>query len=95
VFGIAMQDASLQESMGPIQNHAKEKLLPTDRAIVMARRMLYEAATAMRDGAEPPALEAKAQRVRAAGVLLDRKLKPQEWAKTHLTGSLDQPVYSL
>src|SRR5262249_61883180 len=35
VFGIAMQDASLQESMGPIQDHAKEKLLPTDRAIVM------------------------------------------------------------
>ena len=54
VFGIAMQDASLQESMGPIQDHAKEKLLPTDRAIVMARRMLYEAATAMQDGAEPP-----------------------------------------
>ena len=43
-----MQDASLQESMGPIQDHAKEKLLPTDRAIVMARRMLYEAAVATR-----------------------------------------------
>jgi hypothetical protein len=95
VFGIAMQDASLQESMGPIQDHAKEKLLPTDRAIVMARRMLYEAATAMQDGATPPALDADAQRVRAAGVLLDRNVKPQEWAKTHLTGGLDQPVYSI
>jgi phthalate 4,5-dioxygenase oxygenase subunit len=95
VFGIAMQDASLQESMGPIQDHAKEKLLPTDRAIVMARRMLYEAAVAMRDGAEPPALEASEQRVRAAGVLLGRNVRPQEWAKTHLTGSLDQPVYSI
>jgi len=63
-----MQDASLQESMGPIQDHAKEKLLPTDRAIAMARRMLYEAAIAMEDGAEPPALAANAQRVRAAGV---------------------------
>ena len=47
IFGFAIQDASLQESMGPIQNHENEKLLPTDRAIVMARRMLYEAATAM------------------------------------------------
>jgi Rieske oxygenase family protein len=36
VFGIAMQDSSLQEGMGPIQDHAKEKLLPTDRTIVMA-----------------------------------------------------------
>jgi phthalate 4,5-dioxygenase len=95
VFGIAMQDASLQESMGPIQDHAKEKLLPTDRAIVMARRMLYEAAVAMGDGAEPPALEANEQRVRAAGVLLGRNVRPQEWAKTHLTGGLDQPVYSI
>ena len=79
VFGIAMQDASL----------------PTDRAIVMARRMLYEAALAMQDGAEPPALDAGAQRVRAAGMLLNRDVKPQEWAKTHLTGGLDQPVYSI
>jgi phthalate 4,5-dioxygenase oxygenase subunit len=90
-----MQDASLQESMGPIQDHAKEKLLPTDRAIVMARRMLYEAALAMQDGAEPPALDAGAQRVRAAGMLLNRDVKPQEWAKIHLTGGLDQPVYSI
>ena len=95
VYGIAIQDASLQESMGPIQDHAKEKLLPTDRAIVMARRMLYEAAIAMQDGATPPALDANAQRVRAAGVLLDRNVKPQEWAKMHLAGGLDQPVYSI
>ena len=81
VFGFAMQDASLQESMGPIQDHEKEKLLPTDRAIVMARRMLYEAATALEKGVEPPALDANQQRVRAAGMLLDRKARPQEWAK--------------
>jgi hypothetical protein len=28
-------------------------------------------------------------------VLLDRDVKPQEWAKIHLTGGLDQPVYSI
>jgi hypothetical protein len=95
VLGIAMQDASLQESMGPIQDHANEKLLPTDRAIVMARRMLYEAAIAVGQGAEPPALAAAAQHVRAAGVLLGRDVKPQEWAKSHLTGGLQQPVYSI
>ena len=31
----------------------------------------------------------------AAGVLLDRDVKPQEWAKIHLTAGLDQPVYSI
>ena len=78
----------------PIELDVK-KLLPTDRAIVMARRMLYEAATAMETGAEPPALDANKQRVRAAGVLLERNLRPQEWAKLHLSDGLNQPVYSI
>jgi nitrite reductase/ring-hydroxylating ferredoxin subunit len=95
VFGFSMQDASLQESMGTIQNHEAEKLLPTDRAIVMARRMLYEAALGLEQGAEPPALDASQQRVRAAGVLLPLDQKPQEWAKVHLADGLTQPVYSL
>jgi phthalate 4,5-dioxygenase len=95
VFGISVQDASLQESMGPIQDRENEKLLPTDRAIVMARRMLHDAATALEAGVEPPALDAGKQRVRAAGVLLDRQAKPQEWAKHHLADGLNQPVYSI
>jgi hypothetical protein len=95
IFGFAIQDASLQESMGPIQNHESEKLLPTDRAIVMARRFLYDAAVALEKGIDPPALDAHQQRVRAAGVLLERSTKPQEWAKAHLRDGLNQPIYTL
>ncbi len=97
VFGFSMQDASLQESMGPIQNHANEKLLPTDRAIAMARRMLFEAAQRLQSEPllPPPALDAKAQRVRAAGVLLPRDQKPQAWAREHLDDGKDQPVFSV
>jgi nitrite reductase/ring-hydroxylating ferredoxin subunit len=95
VFGFAVQDSSLQESMGPIQDHTREKLLPTDRAIVMARRMLYEAATALQPDSQPPALNADQQRARAAGVLLPRDQKPQEWAKIHLVDAKNQPVYSI
>jgi phthalate 4,5-dioxygenase oxygenase subunit len=95
VFGFAMQDASLQESMGPIQDHSKEKLLPTDRAIVMARRMLYEAATALLHDTDPPAIAADQQRVRAAGALLPRDQKPQEWAVIHLADGKGQPIYSI
>ena len=95
VFGFAVQDSSLQESMGPIQDHEKEKLLPTDRAIVTARRMLYEAATALQPDTVPPAVGADQQRVRAAGVLLPRDQKPQEWAKAHLADASNQPVYSI
>ena len=95
VAGIAAQDYSLQESMGPIQNHAEEKILPTDRGIVMARRMLYEAAIDLGKGATPPALNAVAHRVRAAGVLLDKAQDPVTWAKEHLANDLTKPVYTL
>jgi hypothetical protein len=95
VFGFAAQDASLQESMGPIQNYDVEKLLPSDRAILMARRMLFEATVGLEQGQEPPATASTAQRVRSAGVLLPREQKPQEWAKEHLVSGEDQPVYSL
>lgn len=95
VFGFSMQDASLQESMGPIQNHEAERLLPTDRGIVMARRMLYDAALALERGIEPPALNASAQRVRAAGVLLDRAQDPVQWASRELADGLQQAVYSI
>ncbi len=95
VFGFSMQDASLQESMGTIQDHAREKLLPTDRAITMARRMLYDAATALTPGSDPPAVDAAQQRVRAAGVLLPRAASPQQWAKEHLADGLNEPVYTI
>ncbi len=95
VFGFSVQDASLQESMGTIQNHADERLLPTDKAIVMARRMLHDAALALARGIEPPALDARNQRVRAASVLLDRTINPVEWAREHLADSSNQAVYSI
>lgn len=95
IFGFSAQDYSLQESMGPIQNHEAEQLLPTDKAIVMARRMLHEAALGLAQGVEPPALDAREQRVRPAGVLLPRDANPLEWAKANLADGLDRPLYSL
>ncbi|WP_076999295.1 Rieske 2Fe-2S domain-containing protein [Variovorax sp. KK3] len=95
IFGFSMQDASLQESMGPIQDHEAERLLPTDKAIVMARRMLHEAALGLAEGVEPPALDASMQHVRAAGVLLPRGDNPSEWAREHLADGSKQPVYSI
>ena len=95
VFGFSAQDYSLQESMGSIQNHAEEKLLPTDKAIVMARRMLHEAAVGLEKGVEPPALDAKEQRVRAAGVLLKRDIDPVAWAQENLSDGLNQPLFSI
>jgi hypothetical protein len=94
VEGFSIQDASLQESMGPIQDYAKEHLVSTDKPIAMARRMLARAARELPKGVEPPALDPAAQRVRAASVLLDRGVKAEEWAREALK-SLKTPVFSV
>ena len=66
VKSIAMQDASVQESMGPIQNRTKENLVSTDNAIIMARHRLRRAALALQHGVGPPGLTHECQRVRSA-----------------------------
>ncbi|MES2400055.1 MAG: aromatic ring-hydroxylating dioxygenase subunit alpha [Pseudomonadota bacterium] len=95
VAGISAQDYSLHESMGTIQNHEAEHLLPTDRGIVMARRMLGDAANDLRKGIEPPALDSSSQHARAAGVLLEKKVNPMEWAKENIADNLTQQVFSI
>ncbi len=71
VWGIAMQDASLQESMGPIVDRTKENLVSTDNGIIMARHRLSKAAIALRDkGAEPPGRGPEHQQVRSAARVL-------------------------
>jgi phenylpropionate dioxygenase-like ring-hydroxylating dioxygenase large terminal subunit len=66
VKGISMQDASIQESMGPITDRTLEYLAPTDIAIVKARRRLLDAALSLQKGAQPPGLEPETHRVRSA-----------------------------
>ncbi len=95
VEGFSVQDASLQESMGPIQDHSKEHLVSTDKPIAMARRMLFNAALNLSQGIEPPALDDGVQRVRAASVLLDKSASVTDWAKDVLYDELGQPVFSL
>jgi len=95
VAGISSQDASLQESMGEIQDRSREKLLPTDRGIVMARRLLLDALQAQQRGEPPPALDPAAQHVRAAAVLLARDTDPQGWARERLADARSQPVFSV
>ena len=67
IEGIAMQDASLQESMGPIVDRTKENLVSTDNGIIMARHRLLRAAKALAEkGTTPPGVDAGAS-ARALG----------------------------
>jgi phenylpropionate dioxygenase-like ring-hydroxylating dioxygenase large terminal subunit len=71
IRGIAQQDASLQESMGPIVDRTKERLVSSDTGIIKARQKLRKAVEALRDqGVTPPGVDPDHHRVRSASIVL-------------------------
>lgn len=85
IEGFAMQDASVQESMGAIQDRARENLVSTDNGIIMARHRLMKAAKALKDkGVLPPGRMPEEQRVRSASVVLPPDVAFAEAAKEAL-----------
>src|SRR6185503_16988463 len=89
IEGIAMQDASLQESMGPIQDRTRENLCSTDNGIIMTRRLLLRAAQANRAGKPLPGLVPATQRVRSCAIELPRNVKFKDGAWEGLFRELD------
>ena len=84
VEGFAMQDASVQESMGPIQDRTRENLVPTDQGIIMARRRLIAAAQGLRKGMQPPGIDPRHQRVRSVSIILPKGVPFSEAAEDAL-----------
>jgi phthalate 4,5-dioxygenase oxygenase subunit len=70
VRSLAIQDASVQESMGAIADRSTEHLVSTDAAIIMARRRLLKAVEAMQKGDPIPGLSPESQQVRSASFIL-------------------------
>jgi phthalate 4,5-dioxygenase oxygenase subunit len=70
IAGLAMQDASIQESKGPIQDRTRENLVSTDNAIIMAHLLLGKVAEGVAMGGRAPGPEAAAQNVRSASFVL-------------------------
>jgi phenylpropionate dioxygenase-like ring-hydroxylating dioxygenase large terminal subunit len=96
VEGIAMQDASLQESMGPIADRTKENLTSTDNGIVMARVRLLKAARALAEkGETPPGVDPTHHRVRSASVILAPDEPFSRAAKDALTMRAGHPHSSV
>ena len=84
IEGIAMQDASLQESMGPIQDRTQENLCSTDNGIIMTRRLLLKAAKDNREGKPLPGLKADSQRVRSCSIELPSNVRFKDGARDGL-----------
>jgi phenylpropionate dioxygenase-like ring-hydroxylating dioxygenase large terminal subunit len=96
VEGIAIQDASLQESMGPICDRSKEMLVSTDKGIMMARRKLFEALSKLEDlGETPPGVDPDSHKVRSASLLLPRSRHFEDGAAAALRVTPGQPHASV
>ena len=86
VAGFAIQDASLQESMGPICDRTKENLVSTDNGIIMARHRLLRAAKALVEKEiTPPGVDPAHHRVRSASIVLPPEQAFKDAAKEALT----------
>jgi phthalate 4,5-dioxygenase oxygenase subunit len=72
IQGIAMQDAAVTSSMGPIYDRSKEHLGTSDVMVIRVRRRVIAAIQAhMKYGTPPPGVDdPEAYRVRSGGVLL-------------------------
>ena len=96
IEGIAMQDASLQESMGPIQDRTRENLVGTDNGIIMMRNRLMKAAKALAEkGEAPPGTAPAHQQVRSAAVLLPHDMPFKEAAREALRAEPGKPHASV
>ncbi|MBI2189479.1 MAG: aromatic ring-hydroxylating dioxygenase subunit alpha [Acidobacteria bacterium] len=85
IEGFAMQDQSLQESMGPIVDRTKETLVATDSGIIMCRQRLLRAVNALvEQGIAPPGVDLAHQRVRSAAVVLPQDQPYKDGAREAL-----------
>ena len=97
IEGIGMQDASLQESMGAVQDRTKENLVSTDNGIIMARQRLFKAARALAENPDfvPPGLDPEHQKVRSVAMLIKRDVHYKEGAKEHFKSAPGKPHSSV
>jgi phthalate 4,5-dioxygenase oxygenase subunit len=96
VAGIAMQDASLQESMGPIIDRSREHLTTTDNGIIMARQRLMRAARMLADQAiAPPGTDPASHHVRSAAIVLPAGVVFHAAARDALTARPGVPPASV
>jgi hypothetical protein len=95
IEGIAIQDSSLQESMGSITDRTKENLVSTDNGIIMARHRLRKAAQALEKGVAPPGTDPVTHRVRSAALVLPPDVAFKDAAKEALIARTGVPITSV
>jgi phthalate 4,5-dioxygenase oxygenase subunit len=86
IEGFAIQDSSLQESMGPVCDRTKENLVSTDNGIIMARHRMLRSLKAYQDkGTFPPGVDPQHHHIRSVSIVLPPDQAFKDGAKQALT----------
>jgi len=89
IYGVNTQDHAVQESMGPIVDRTKEHLGTTDKAVIIARKLLLQSVETMRQGGNPPGVAASYYKLRAIEKLI---AKNADWRDELLSEMYQEPV---
>ena len=73
IYGVNTQDHAIQEGMGPIVDRTQEHLVSTDKAIITARRLLFEAIQKVQEGSDPPGVAPTYYNLRAIEKLIPKE----------------------
>jgi nitrite reductase/ring-hydroxylating ferredoxin subunit len=93
IDGVSLEDAAVQLSMGPIHDRTQEHLVPADRAIIRARRMLLDNVRRVQNGQDPIGLRpSDTLKIRAREGRVARKDQWQELVPGHR--AIDTPAQS-
>ena len=85
---ISVQDASIQESMGPICDRTKEHLGTTDAAVIAMRRVYLKACRDLMEGVEPfVPRDGATFRLRSVAEVLDKSITFEETVERVMVGA--------
>jgi phenylpropionate dioxygenase-like ring-hydroxylating dioxygenase large terminal subunit len=96
IEGIAIQDAAVQELMGPIVDRTKENLVSTDNGIIMTRHRLLRAVKELTErNVTPPGVDPAHHLVRPAAFFLPRDQAFSDAAREALTARFGAALASV
>jgi len=81
---IPVEDQAMTESQGAIANRSKERLGTSDTAIIVARRILLDAAKKLEKGETPPGLDPDKINVQPVSILLSADVPLMEGVQEYL-----------
>jgi len=88
---VPVEDQAMSESQGVIAERHKERLGTSDTVIIVARRIMLEAAKTLQNGGTPPGLDPETLNVQPICIMLPEDVPFLEGAKDYIVPNYEKP----